>query len=362
MGKISSSFSCRAAQYLTATRGSAPEIRICYERAEALCHSLKRPRPLYVALTGQWRYSLFTDKLSTTMAIAKRIYSLAQEQNDSTLVMGACTALAATVYYLGDFETAQQYEMRGLQIWRSGRASSAFEEVDSQAVTCLCHRAIFEWYFGEIVPCRATMAESIALAKELNDMHGLAVVFHFAAIVAYFERNPAETERLASELIELATRNNFAHFLAFGAVHRGWARAAGGDAAEGISCIEDGIRDYRATGAILALPFFLALKAEALLLAGRTSEALEVVNDAEALAERFEQRVYYAELHRLRGVFLAALGADETQIEASFCEAIRIAKEQKSISLEKRAEGTYAEYRRQKAGGSGGRGFRLPLW
>ncbi len=53
---------------------------------------------------------------------------------------------------------------------------------------------------------------------------------------------------------------------------------------------------------------------------------------------------------------------DETQIEASFCEAIRIAREQKSVSLEKRAKGSYAEYRRQKASGSEGRGFRLPLW
>jgi hypothetical protein len=33
-------------------------------------------------------------------------------------------------------------------------------------------------------------------------------------------------------------------------------------------------------------------------------------------------------LDRLRGVFLAALGADEAQIEALFLEAIRIAKEQ----------------------------------
>jgi ABC-type tungstate transport system permease subunit len=50
------------------------------------------------------------------------------------------------------------------------------------------------------------------------------------------------------------------------------------------------------------------------------------------------------------------------QIEASFCAAIRIAKEQKSVSLAKRAEATYAEYRRRKTSGSGGRGFRLPLW
>jgi hypothetical protein len=94
---------------------------------------------------------------------------------------------------------------------------------------------------------------------------------------------------------------------------------------------------------------------------GLPSEALEVIHEAVALVERFEGRCCSAELHRLRGVFLAALGADESQIETSFHEAVKIAKEQKSISLAKRAESTYAEYRRQKASGSAGRGFRLPL-
>jgi hypothetical protein len=93
----------------------------------------------------------------------------------------------------------------------------------------------------------------------------------------------------------------------------------------------------------------------------RTSEALQAINEGEALAERFVQRLVSSRLHRHRGVFLATLGAEETQIEASFCKAIRIAREQKSILLEKCAEGTYAEYCRQKASGSGGRGFRLPL-
>jgi len=104
------------------------------------------------------------------------------------------------------------------------------------------------------------------------------------------------------------------------------------------------------------------MKAEALHLADRTSEALEAISEAEALAERFENRYHCAELHRLRAVFLAAMGADKANIQAWLCAAIRIAKEQKSVSLEKRAEANYAEYRRQKASGSGGRGFRLPLW
>jgi tetratricopeptide (TPR) repeat protein len=134
-----------------------------------------------------------------------------------------------------------------------------------------------------------------------------------------------------------------------------------GNTAEGIPWIEQGIKDYRPTGSVLGLAPDLARKAEALYLADRTSEALEAINEAVAIAERFEHGYCSAELHRLRGVFLATLGADATQIEASFCEALRIAKEQKSVSQEKRAEATYAQYRRQKASASGGRGFGLPL-
>jgi hypothetical protein len=37
--------------------------------------------------------------------------------------------------------------------------------------------------------------------------------------------------------------------------------------------------------------------------------------------------------------FAAPVDDEETQIEASFCEAIRIAREQKSISMAKRAQG-----------------------
>jgi predicted ATPase len=353
----------QAALYLTATRGhAASEARICYERLESLFHSLNRPALLFSALMGQWRYSLWTDKLTATMQIAERVYSLAQEKNDAALMIGAYRALAVPLYYLGDFETARKYAIRGAQIWRAGGVPSPIEEPITPVVPCLCFAALSEWHLGEIASCRATMAEAIEVAKEQNDMQALVLTLHYSGILGHFERNPAEVERCASDLIELSTHLNFATWLPGGAILRGWARSALGDPAEGIAWIEDGIRDSRATGAVLALPYYLGLKAEALHLADRTAEALEAINEAEPLAERFEQRDHYAELNRLKGVFLATLGGDEARIEASFCEAIRIAKEQKSVSLEKRAEGTYAEYRRQKASGSGGRGFRLPLW
>jgi hypothetical protein len=104
------------------------------------------------------------------------------------------------------------------------------------------------------------------------------------------------------------------------------------------------------------------LKAEALYLGDRTSEALEAISEAEGLVERFEVRWWSAELQRLRGVFLTAMGAKETEIEASFRGAISTAKQQKASSLLARAETTYAEYRRQKVSALGGQEIRLSLW
>ena len=146
------------------------------------------------------------------MQIAKRVYSLAQEQNDPALMIGAYRALACTLYFLGDFEAARQYAMRGVQIWRSGGVQSPVEE-SPRPPSCLCYEALSEWHLGEIASCQATMAEAISLAKELNDMHALAWLSIGAGFLAHFEGNPAEVERLASDLIELSTRQNFA-FLA----------------------------------------------------------------------------------------------------------------------------------------------------
>ena len=189
----------QAGLYLTATRGyAAPEVRICYERAESLCHSLDRPLLLYLALISQWRYSIHTEKLSAGMQIAERVHSLAQEQNDAALVIGAYRAFACTLFLLGDFETARKYAMRGVQLWRSSSVQSPVEELHAPAVLCLCWEALSEWHIGEIALCQATMTQAISLAKELNDTNALALALWLAGFLAHFERNPVEGKRLAN--------------------------------------------------------------------------------------------------------------------------------------------------------------------
>ena len=82
--------------------------------------------------------------------------------------------------------------------------------------------------------CQATGAEEISIAKKLNDTNALAIALGWAAGIAYSQRDPAEADRLASDLSELATRHDLVYFLNISAIGRGWARSASGNTAEGI--------------------------------------------------------------------------------------------------------------------------------
>ena len=135
------------------------------------------------------------------------------------------------------------------------------------------------------------MAEAISLARKLNDMHGLAVTLAYAGRLAYYELGAVEVERLASDLIELSTRYGFGLWLAMGKIFRGWARSAS-DSTEGLSWIEEGIDEVQATGSISWMSYFLALKAQALYLADRASEALQAITEAEAFVEILVDATY----------------------------------------------------------------------
>ena len=75
-------------------------------------------------------------------------------------------------------------------------------------------------------------------------------------------------------------RPSAANFLALGTAFLGRARSVSSGTVQGISLIEDGIKNLRAIGGVLCMPYFLALKAEALHLVHRTAEALGSVINA----------------------------------------------------------------------------------
>jgi predicted ATPase len=140
--------------------------------------------------------------------------------------------------------------------------------------------------------------------------------------------------------------------MAMGTILRGWALAMQGQGEEGIAQICQSLAAYRAMGAELGLPRFLALLVKAYGKAGQVEEGLTVLAEALALVDKTGERVEEAELYRLKGELLLQSGvrglefeilstqllaSNTSEAEACFLKAIEIARHQSAKSLELRA-------------------------
>ena len=108
---------------------------------------------------------------------------------------------------------------------------------------------------------------------------------------------------------------------------------------DGIALMQKGLTGWRATGAELFVPFYLALLAEAYSEAGRAAEGLAALDEALTIVDKGGkdgERLWDAELCRIKGELL--LGSSHAvQAEACFQEALQIARTQRAKSWELRA-------------------------
>ena len=116
-----------------------------------------------------------------------------------------------------------------------------------------------------------------------------------------------------------------------------------GQIEEGIGLIRRGLAAQLAAGAVLFRPIRLCALAKAYATAGRFEEGLAAVAEAIAIVEKTDERLYEAELHRLKGdLVLRRSGVEtepgvQTEAEECFRKAIEIAHRQEAKSLELRA-------------------------
>ena len=137
----------------------------------------------------------------------------------------------------------------------------------------------------------------------------------------------------------LTAEHTLAHFTQWARIWRGWlaAEAGGGPESLSRSCGRRS-RRLRATGARYWSPFYTALLADAHRRAGDGDQALEVLGEALEQVEQTDQRVYEAELHRLRATVLLARAPSPTgEAETCLRRALAVARAQKARLWELRA-------------------------
>ncbi|HWO01779.1 MAG TPA: hypothetical protein VNS63_21170, partial [Blastocatellia bacterium] len=216
-----------------------------------------------------------------------------------------------------------------------------------------CYLALSLWYLGYPDQALQLSRDTIELARTVGHPFSLEYALHHAGWLRQQCRLGDEAQAAGNEQIDIATEQGFAFWHATGSIYRAAGLVLQGDLEGGLPKLVEGLESYRATGAELALPYYLSLLVDGYTRAGNLKEALTALDEALSIAEKNDDRFAEPELHRLRGELLLAEAYDQfDEAEDAFKRAIETARRQQSKAWELRATMSMARLWKERGRGT----------
>jgi predicted ATPase len=342
---------------LVASRGiAAPETGGAYARARLLCEQLGDGVSLIPVLSGQISHHFGRAEYALAQRTAEDLLSIAQSRGDTASELVGSRSMGLNLHLLGKFRAAVTSFERVLQLYDPNEhgALTAVAAYDMRALA-LTYLSVDLFILGHINEATFRGEEAIAWSRQLNHPHTLAYALSFGALACVLRGKNEEAEAMTEEVLALAAAQKLPVWLPSANVFRGYLRVARGDT-EALAFAQQGIAAKNAQGSVLNQPFFLSLLAASCERAGRAEEALILLADAFAIAERTGERWFEAELYRLRGDWLLVhCSGMEAEAETCLHRALALAHQQAAILWELRAAVSLARFwigtgRRREAG------------
>src|SRR5262249_4933547 len=153
--------------------------------------------------------------------------------------------------HLGAIASAHTHFAQGMTLYDPQQHHAAtFLYGDDAGVVCRSQAARALWHLGYPDQGLAQNDEAVTLAQQSAHPYSLGFALSRDAMFHQLRREERCTQERAEATIVLATEQGFPLLRAFSSILRGWALAQQGKVQEGIDQINQGLMDYRATGAV----------------------------------------------------------------------------------------------------------------
>jgi predicted ATPase len=362
-------FSLALGPSLIAIHGyAAPELADYHRHTQALCQRIDDPAQHYTVLEGLLSLHLVRADLRAARELAEELLRLAQGGMPAIRLVNAHRMLGNICVHLGEFQVARVQLEQGATIAAAQLPQrSILLEAGGQdpRTSCLTWLALDLWALGYPDQARQCGEEGVTLAQQLAHPFNLGVTFNQWLRLQYLCRMlhlPLAGER-AETSRRLVTEHGFVQLMANETWVQGLLLAQQGQLTEGIAQMQQGWAAYRATGANVRQPMYLAPLAEAYGQAGQVGEGLQVLAEALVYIEQAGERWWEAELHRLKGELLLLQSSDTyATAESCFYQALALARRQQAKSWELRAATSLARLWKQQGKCADAHGLLAPVY
>jgi predicted ATPase len=291
-------------------------------------------------MLGNWEWHLVRGDLRPSVDLAADGMTLAERRNDPGMLMEALFMRGATMFYRAEFAGARVCHEKAVSAYddRERTRSWATHTGHNAGVTHRCYLALVLWHLGYPDQALRLDRETRELARTIGHVFSTGHAVDFTAFLCHYCRLGAEVRAAAEEELALATDQGFQLWHALGTLHKGAGMLLQGQGEEALPLLLKGLSAFRATGAEVRAPAYLALLGDAYTQSARFEEAHKALNEGLEVAEKNDDRCHEAELHRLKGELLLAESPDHfPAAEDCFRRAAATALRQGSKGWELRA-------------------------
>ena len=318
---------------------AAPEVGPIFRRAQALSERVGRTPQVFAMMWGNFAFHIVRGDFRICTDLADRAMAFGERLNDPGILMEALFLKGVTCLYRGDFAGTRDCCARAIADFDDRERTAFWATLVGQdaGVTHRCYLALALWHLG--FPDRALQLnhEMLELARTINQPFSLEYALHHTGWLHQHCRLGVQAQASGDEQIRIATEQGFLFWHASGTLYAAGGLLLQGRLEQGLRLLQTGLEAYRATGAELALPYYLSMLTDACTQMGRFAEARVALTEALTLVEKNDERFQQAELHRLKGELLLAESDDQTAAEECFRRAVETADRHQSKAWKLRA-------------------------
>jgi len=195
------------------------------------------------------------------------------------------------------------------------------------------------WVLGDVDMAVARMTAALQRADAVAHPHTQAYACYYASILHALRGEPANAHRHAERCLALSEEHGFRHWHGLSRAIRGICMIVLDPASRTLEEVRGALDQYRGAGYQLGITALYVLLCPALLLRHQPETALEMIEQGLSAASHNSERIFEAELYRLKARALLVSGASgaETQAPSLLDQALATARRQRARSLELRA-------------------------
>jgi class 3 adenylate cyclase/predicted ATPase len=327
----------------------ALRVEQCALRAQELSDRLHGSSSRFAARRLAWNSCLMRQPVPRTVALARDLIGLANEDSSAAKLAVAHRALGYSLLMAGELREATENLARGASIADSisDREFAVYGEHPSMVCRNYGGKAKVICGFPTSGACLAE--EAVARARREESAHSLAWALGVAAHIFEIHHEAEATIRYASEAIATARDHHMPQWLALGERCMGSAMHQLGDFAAGLNLQLQGIKRWTETGATLHLTHCEVHLVESYLREGQTAAARPHLDAARAHCATYGEEYLAAEIDRLEALLLLSEKAPAEIVEEYLMKSLNTARRQGARLFELRAATTFARVLAEKA-------------